>query len=76
MNKNTATTFLLDVEGPSDADLDAIVVPEDDDTDGWEALLEPVVTVTKGDEDYWNEDENVHDDRYDGDGVPSWSAWA
>lgn len=65
---------LLDLE-PSDADLDAVEVPEDENV-GWEALLEPVVKVTqKESEDFWNEDENVHDDRWDS-GIPSWSAWA
>jgi len=59
---------------PSEADLASVEVPSED-TD-WEALLEPVIVVKKGDEDFWNEDENVHDDRYDGDGIPSWSAWA
>ena len=66
---------LADIDGPSDADLASVEVPEDDNLDAWEALLEPVVTVAKVDEDFWAEDENVHDDRWDN-GVPSWSAWA
>jgi len=75
INLSASTSALSDVEGPSDSDLLSV---EDVDLDGtdWEALLEPVVKVTTKDEDFWAEDENVHDDRYDGEGVPSWSAWA
>lgn len=69
-----STARLSDVDGPTDADL-AAVEPVEDVTD-WESLLEPVLTIKVVDEDFWNEDENVHDDRYDGQGVPSWSAWA
>jgi len=64
---------------PTEADLigaaadEAAALSENVD---WEALLEPVITTPKYDEDFWAEDENVHDDRYDGEGVPSWSAWA
>jgi hypothetical protein len=60
---------------PTEADLLTVEDVSGEDVD-WEALLEPVITVKKVDEDFWNEDENVHDDRYDGDGIPSWSAWA
>lgn len=79
MNVQTTapSTFLADVEGPSDADLAAVEAPES--VEDWAALLdaiEPVVTIAKNDEDFWAEDENVHDDRYDGDGFPSWSAFA
>lgn len=72
MNTDTMTE-------PTEADLldaaadEAAALSEDFD---WESLLEPVVTVKAVDEDFWAEDENVHDDRYDGDGIPSWSAWA
>jgi hypothetical protein len=75
MNTETVTTTRLDsIAEPTDADLAAVEVPDEDFN--WEALLEPVIVVKKVDEDFWNEDENVHDDRYDGEGVPSWSAWA
>lgn len=67
---------LADIDGPTDADLATVEVPSDTDLDGWEALLDPVVTITaQAAEDFWNVDENVHDDRYDGDDFPVWSAW-
>lgn len=76
MNVPTAFTARLDaIAEPTEADL---LAEEDVDVSvvDWEGLLEPVITTPKVDEDFWNEDENVHDDRYDGEGVPSWSAWA
>lgn len=78
MNTNTESLTRLDsIAEPTDADIMAVIADtEDMEQTDWEALLEPVITVKKVDEDFWNEDENVHDDRYDGDGVPAWSAWA
>ena len=80
--QNTSTTRLDSVEGPTEADLlalDAEVAPVADlSADEWAALLDAEVgsvTPKKVDEDFWAEDENVHDDRWDS-GVPSWSAWA
>ena len=76
MNNNTKSLTRLDsIAEPTVDDLLA-VEDVDLDTVDWEALLEPVIVTPKFDEDFWAEDENVHDDRYDGDGVPSWSAWA
>ena len=78
MNMNTESTARLDsIAEPTDADLALVEVEVADfDATDWEALLEPVIVTPKFDEDFWAEDENVHDDRYDGSGVPSWSAWA
>jgi len=78
MNVTTASTARLDSIAEPTADdlagMDAEVA--DLDVTDWEALIEPLVVVApKVDEDYWAEDENVHDDRWDS-GVPSWSAWA
>lgn len=72
--------MLDNIAEPTDADLAGVETPSDDLTVAeWAALLdecEPVVKITAADADeYWHEDDNVHDDRYDG-GIPSWSAWA
>lgn len=77
MTVSLSTARLDSIEEPTEADLlaEETEVADLDVTD-WEALLEPVIVTPKFDEDYWDEDENVHDDRYDGEGVPSWSAWA
>lgn len=78
MNMNTESLTRLDsIAEPTADDLAATEVEVADfDASDWEALLEPVIVTPKFDEDFWAEDDNVHDDRYDGDGVPSWSAWA
>jgi hypothetical protein len=77
MNNTASLTRLDSIAEPTESDLLALVSEtEDMDVTDWEALIEPVITVKVVDEDFWNEDENVHDDRYDGEGVPSWSAWA
>ena len=74
---NASTTRLDAIAEPTDADLSAVESEMADfDATDWESLLEPVITVKVVDEDFWNEDDNVHDDRYDGEGMPSWSAWA
>lgn len=81
---NASTSRLDAIAEPSADDLAAMeaeVAPVADLTAAeWTALLDAEVgTVTvapKFDEDFWAEDENVHDDRWDGNGVPSWSAWA
>ena len=74
MNNNTESLTRLDsIAEPTADDLASIAV-EIEDVD-WESLLPAPITV-KESEDFWNEDENVHDDRYDGDGIPAWSAWA
>ena len=73
--QNTTTARLDSIAEPTEADLLAVEDVDLDVTD-WEALLEPVIAVKAVDEDFWAEDENVHDDRYDGDGFPSWSAFA
>ena len=71
MNTNTET-----LSEPTAADLAACEADLAEMTEvDWEALLEPVIVVTAV-EDFWHEDDNVHDDRYDGSGVPAWSAWA
>lgn len=77
MNVNTTSTARLDaIAEPTEADLMATEAEVADlDVTDWDALLEPVITTPKVDEDFWAEDENVHDDRWDS-GVPSWSAWA
>lgn len=73
---------LSDLTGPSDADLAAVEPVEAADLTvaEWAALLDetdPVIKVApKFDEDYWNTDENGHDDRYDGEGMPPWSLFA
>ena len=75
MSKITLDT----ITEPTEADLIGAAADETaalSENVDWEALLEPVITTPKFDEDFWAEDENVHDDRYDGEGVPSWSAWA
>lgn len=77
MNNTASLTRLDSIDEPSVDDLMAVESEVADlDVTDWEALLEPVITVKAVDEDFWNEDENVHDDRYDGEGVPAWSAWA
>lgn len=84
MTVNTSTARLDAIDEPSDADLLAVeaeVAPVADLTAAeWAALLDAEVgtveVAPKFDEDFWAEDENVHDDRWDGNGVPSWSAWA
>lgn len=80
INITLPSTFLADVDGPTDADLaaEAAEAPVAETVEDWAALLDAevgTVEVKKFDEDFWNEDENVHDDRYDN-GIPSWSAWA
>lgn len=62
--------MMMDLLEPTAADLAVEVDLSDDFSD----LLTP--RVVESDEDFWNEDDNVHDDRYDGRGIPSWSAWA
>lgn len=78
MTVQTASTSRLDsIAEPTAADLAAmeVEVAEAEVTD-WESLLPEVIDVApKSDEDFWAEDENVHDDRWDS-GIPSWSAWA
>lgn len=75
MSNITASTARLDsIEEPTEADLLAEESVDVSLTD-WEALLEPVITTPKVDEDFWAEDENIHDDRWDS-GIPNWSAWA
>ncbi len=56
-------TDLADLD-PTEADL----LAEQDDT-----LLD---TSDEDDEWTWEDDYSPRDDRYDGDGIPSWSAWA
>ena len=67
MINNDSITRLDAIEDPSDEDLFATVEVEDvdtldveDDSDAWS----------------WDDDYSPRDDRYDGDGIPSWSAWA
>jgi hypothetical protein len=60
----------------SDLDTDDNITPTDDDLQAV-TPVEPDQTITQADADaYWDADENVRDDRYDGDGIPSWSIWA
>lgn len=62
----------------STARLDAIADPTDDDLFATEDV-EDVDTLDAPDEDddwTWEDDYSPRDDRYDGDGIPSWSAWA
>ena len=59
--------FMTDTEtdfDPTDADLADLAEVEDSATDVVE------------DEDDWDFDSNYSDDRYEGNGIPSWSAWA
>ena len=51
------------------SDLAAEVEAEEID---WESLLPAPIVSVEDDED----DSPWHDDRYDGTGIPSWSAWA
>lgn len=40
-------------------------------------MLEDVSEDTNSDDEWsFDDDYSAHDDRWDGDGVPSWSAWA
>lgn len=73
LDLNTSTARLDAIAEPTEADL---LAEQDVDVTDWEALLPEVIDVApKVDEDFWAEDENVHDDRWDS-GIPSWSAWA
>lgn len=74
LDLNASTAALDAIAEPTAADLLAVEPVAESVTD-WESLIEPVIVVKKNDEDFWNEDENVHDDRYDH-GIPRWSAWA
>lgn len=78
-------TIVDTIAEPTEADL---IAAEQDATEAlsgdvltaseYAAILdaEMPVIAPRYDEDYWAEDDNVHDDRYDGTGIPSWSAWA
>lgn len=52
-------------ENPTDVDIETVEPVEDD------VAITPVEN-----DDFWNEDDNYVDERYAGNGIPSWSAWA
>lgn len=65
------------------ARLDAIADPTDDDlyaVEDIDATVDTDDTLTVDIDDDWSwddeDDYSPRDDRWDGDGVPSWSAWA